>query len=78
MLQEDERVWMKRPMEAYLLDCACRSVNYLPELHTVMLQALLAEFVQAVDIYLGAMRDLKDDESLAVRIGSQYRMRAFL
>ena len=58
---------MKRPVEAYLLDCACRSVLYLPELHTVMLQALLAEFVQAVDIYLSVMRDLDGDASDEVR-----------
>eukprot|EP00117_Sycon_ciliatum_P023623 scpid25244/ scgid1665/ Exonuclease 3&apos; Exonuclease 3&apos len=62
-VQEDADVWLTRPLQSYLLDSACRAVHYLPELHGVMLEALLSEFIHAVDIYMGAVRDLTDDDS---------------
>lgn len=55
--QDDESVWMERPLPTHLCDGLARSVMYLRELRLELLDLILVDLAQVTNLYLGAVRD---------------------
>ena len=55
--QSDQSVWSARPAPAAILDAAVKNVVYLRALRLRLLDAMLRDFVDGVDVFLGTVRD---------------------
>lgn len=55
--ENDESVWLERPLPTHLCEGLARSVMYLRELRLELLDLMLVDLVQVTNLYLGALRD---------------------
>ena len=69
VLQDDQRVWLKRPAPERVLEVAMRHTMYLVELRARILEELLREFTEGVDLYLSVIRDASDETFSQKEVG---------
>lgn len=55
--EDDESVWLERPLSSHLCESLARSVMYLRELRLELLDLILVDLAQVTQLYLGALRD---------------------
>jgi len=60
-IKNNSNIWHDRPFDSDFLKACAKTVMYLRELRTVMMEKLLAEYLFGVDIYLDCMRDKPDN-----------------
>ncbi|PVD34404.1 hypothetical protein C0Q70_05676 [Pomacea canaliculata] len=70
--EEDEKVWMLRPVPANVSDAAKKHVCHLLTLRLVLMEEMMTEFIIGVEVFLGNVRDASESEA---RILQQARHR---
>ncbi len=59
--QSDKEVWRERPFPAGRLKVVSKNVRHMRRLRTVLMERMLSQFTDGVDVYLGVVRDSKDE-----------------